>query len=58
MSSFFSEHWFTVLLALAACIFWTLGNKLQKKPLVYIGIALCVFALLSYTSVFSFLGEL
>ena len=56
--SFLAKHWPTVLLALAALVVWTLGNKLKKKVLVIIGIVLCVLALLTYTNIFNFLFQL
>ena len=58
MSSFLTNHWPTVLLALAAFVVWTVGNAVKKKLLVYIGIALCVLALLTYTHLFDFLFDL
>lgn len=58
MQEFLSTHWLTVLLALGALVVWTLGNYLKRRLLVWIGIALCVLALLSYTSLFDFVYDI
>ena len=58
MQDFIANHWGTVLFALAALAVWTIGNMIKKKLFVYIGIALCVLALLSYAGVFRLLFSL
>lgn len=38
----------TILLALAAVVIWTIGNRRGKKVYVWIGVALTVAALFTY----------
>ena len=58
MQEFIAEHWSTLLFALAALLVWTVGNYLKKKVLIYIGIGLCILALLTYTNIFDFVYQI
>ena len=58
MLDYITNHWDTLLFGLAALIVWTIGNAIKKKILVYVGIALCVLAVLTYTNLFDFIFEL
>ena len=53
--NFAGNQWLTLAFAAVALIVWTIGNVLKRKLFVYIGVALCVLAVLAYLKVFNFL---
>ena len=57
MQGLSSGHTATIVLALAAFVIWTLGTRLKRKLFVYIGIALCILAVLVYMDLFPFLSR-
>ena len=46
--NFLSAHPVTIALALISTVIWTTGNRNQNKKLVWVGIALCAAAAVTF----------